>query len=60
MRKYVLSLHGEKRKNRKKLPYHLSANPFKNLDVVDDLGAKHNLPQLIQELTEEGLFFQQP
>lgn len=42
-------------KNRKKLPYHLCVNPFKNLHVVDDLGAQCNLPRLIQKMTEDML-----
>lgn len=53
MKEKVLSLEEEKRKNRNKLPYHVSANPLKNLNAVDDLEAKHNLPRLIQEWTEK-------
>lgn len=33
----------EEGKKGNKLSYHVSANPLKNLNVVDDFGAKYNV-----------------
>lgn len=50
MRRSSKTNRGEREKNKKKLLYYLIHS--KTSEVVDNLGAKHNLPQLIQELTQ--------